>query len=80
MKLLMRIKLRAQKHWVITCLLIVILVFSLDRLVLYLMTSSKDFDTGAYSGISKGMWIVDAIIIGLLSRVVFGKSKEPEDH
>lgn len=80
MKHLKSIRLRAQKHWVITCLLMVIFVYALERLALYFIKSSDGFDVETFKEYANGIWILDAIVIGLLARFIFKKPKETEDR
>ena len=80
MKPLMKIKLHAQKHWVISSLLIVIVVYALGRVAVHFISTSENYDMEKFDTLVNVMWIVDAIVIGLIGRLIFKKPKETKDH
>ncbi len=80
MKPLMKIKLRAQKHWFIAGLLTVIVVYALGRVAVHFISTSENYNMEKFDTLVDVMWIVDAIVIGLLGRFIFKEPKKTEDR
>ncbi len=80
MKPLMKIKLHAQKHWMIAGLLTVIVVYALGRVAVHFISTSENYDMEKFDTLVNVMWIVDAIVIGLLGRLIVKKPKETKDR
>ena len=80
MKLLMKIRLRARKHWMITSLLIVFFVYALIRLALHFIKTSSGFDPEVFETQEDALIILGAVVIGLLGGFMLKKPKKTEDR
>ncbi len=78
MKPLTKIKLCAQEHWVISSLLIVIVVYALGRVAVHFISTSENYNMEKFDTLVHVMWIVDAIVIGLLGRLIVKKPKKTD--
>ena len=75
----MKIRLRAQKHSVITGVMIAIFVIALGRVAIHFISTSENYNVEKIETLETVMWLVEAIVAGLLIRFVTKKPKETED-
>ena len=80
MKLLMKLSLRAQKHWLITSMMIVICVIALGRVAIHFISTSENYDMEKFDTLGNVMWLLEGIVAGLLIRFIFKKPKKTVDR